>query len=120
MVLLIGINDFGAGSNLAQFQTNINTILTSAQSLVIKVVICCLCTNGTLQATVTSANNWIRTLPGTFTVVGCVRFDIATSTTTDGNTQDTSKFHSDLLHPNPIGSAAMAARFPIDAPMLYD
>ena len=121
MVLLIGTNDTvgGAAISLAQYESNTQAILAQAAAIGTKVVLCTLpCVAPASQSAVTAANNFL--LAQASGVAAIVRFDLATSTNNDGTTQNSALFQSDNLHPNQAGSIAMANRFQVDAPFLFD
>jgi lysophospholipase L1-like esterase len=115
LVMMIGTNDASLVS-LANYEANVNTIVSQAEALGIQVIICTIPTNGSgAQSSINSENAFLLGLSG----VTFVRADIATSVGGDGHTQDTSLFGSDFVHPNALGAAAIAARFATDAPAIF-
>lgn len=111
LVLLTGTNDLAFMSDAAS-QAEISTIVAAAAGFGVSVILCCLPAT-TSPRTAFNANLLTLGLP-------VVRFDLATTVGNNGSTQDTSLFQSDLVHPNIAGAAAMAARFLIDAPQLFE
>lgn len=115
LVVMIGTNDAGLVP-LANYESNINAIVTQAQGLGIQVVICTVPTSGGEQSNINAENAFLLGLSG----VTFVRADIATSVGGDGHTQNTALFGSDLTHPNALGAAAIAARFRTDVPAIFN
>jgi len=116
LIILIGTNDSTGLMSLAQFETNMTAILSQASTIGAKVVIGLIPIYGPNPSAPVPFNNYLKTL----TNVTLVHFELATSLNNDGVTQNTALFESDTVHPNPAGYIAMANRFSVDAPFIFD
>ena len=120
LVVMIGTNDLALGYGIAEVQTNLLAIIAQAQASGIRLALCALTQMSGSPSIVNTFNTWLLTLPATYPQVAIVRFDLATTLGNDGVTQNTAMFSSDQTHPNAAGCVAMAARFAVDVPWLFD
>jgi lysophospholipase L1-like esterase len=117
-ILAIGTNDSGGTVSQADFQTYTQAMNTALQSAGIKTVWAILPAVGLSPSTrIQQENVWLLGLPAD----GFVRFDLALAVgNAAGGNNNASLFNSDLVHPNSAGHRAMANRFPVDVPWLFD
>jgi lysophospholipase L1-like esterase len=117
LVVLIGTNDSSNSVSPSTFAANLNSIITTAKGFgVVNVFVGTIIPLAAQQATINTYNSAILALSG----ATIVRFDLAMSTGNNGTTPNLALYQSDQEHPNAAGGSAMAARFLIDAPEIFD
>lgn len=110
VVISIGHNDATIGTSLGTFESELNADIVAAQATGARVIVATIPYSTFSTSTIASFNAYILTLN-----LPIVRFDIAINS---GNYM--TLLSGDGTHPNNAGYAAMAARFIIDTPSIFD
>lgn len=107
--------DIGTNDSIGSATTYLPQVVAAARPYVRTLILAVLSPSPGFNGDIPSINTLIKSQ----TVDAFLRFDLATTASNDGSTQNTTLFN-DTVHYNASGTAAVLKRQPVDAPWLLD